>query len=79
MQSQQKVEIQKWRYVTLKILKKLALSGGPKTRKNSFPPHPVMGKEETEQIMEVLKSGNISTSVASRGENFLGGDKINGI
>ena len=57
-------------------MKKLALSGGPKTRKNSFPPHPVMGKEETEQIMEVLKSGNISTFVASRGENFLGGKKI---
>ena len=35
-----------------------------------------MGKEETEQIMEVLKSGNISTFVASRGENFLGGKKI---
>ena len=57
-------------------MKKLALFGGSKTRKKSFPRHPVIGKEETDQIMEVLKSGNISTFVASRGENFLGGKKI---
>jgi len=63
----------------LKNMKKLALSGGSKTRKKPFPKHPVIGDEEIRQIMEVLKSGNISTSVASRGENFLGGDKINGI
>ena len=57
-------------------MEKLALSGGPKTRKKSFPSHPIIGKEEIDQIMEVLKSGNISTFVASRGDNFLGGKKI---
>jgi len=55
---------------------KLAISGGPKTRSNPFPKHPVIGKEEKDQIMQVLESGNISTFIASPGENFLGGKKI---
>jgi len=54
----------------------LAINGGPKTRSQPFPKHPIIGDEEKKQVMEVLDSGNISTFIASPGENFLGGKKI---
>jgi len=57
-------------------MNKLAIKGGPKIRTNSFPKHPIIGNEEKNQVMEVLESGNISTFIASPGENFLGGKKI---
>jgi len=55
---------------------KLAIKGGSKTRNQPFPKHPIIGDEEKEKVMEVLNSGNISTFIASPGENFLGGKKI---
>jgi perosamine synthetase len=57
-------------------LKRLAINGGPKTRLKPFPKHPIIGDDEKKQVMEVLDSGNISTFIASPGENFLGGKKI---
>ena len=57
-------------------MSKLAINGGPKTRPKPFPKHPIIGDEEKRQVMEVLESGNISTFIASPGENFLGGKKI---
>jgi dTDP-4-amino-4,6-dideoxygalactose transaminase len=54
----------------------LAITGGPKIRSKPFPKHPIIGNEEKDQIMQVLESGNISTFIASPGENFLGGKKI---
>jgi len=57
-------------------LKKLALLGGGKIREKPFPKHPIIGIEEKNQIMDVLNSGNLSTFIASAGENFLGGIKI---
>jgi len=57
-------------------LNKLAINGGEKTRHNLFPKHPIIGDEEKKQVMEVLDSGNLSTFIASPGENFLGGKKI---
>ncbi len=54
----------------------LAINGGTPKRTKSFPKHPVIGKEEKNQVMQVLDSGNISTFIASPGENFLGGKKI---
>jgi len=54
----------------------LAFLGGPKTRQSPFPKHPIIGKEEKKQVMDVLESGNISTFIASPGKNFLGGKKI---
>jgi len=54
----------------------LAINGGPKTRTKPFPKHPIIGKAEKNQVMGVLDSGNISTFIASPGENFLGGKKI---
>ena len=57
-------------------MNKLAINGGEKTRHNLFPKHPIIGDEEKKQVMEVLNSGNLSTFIASPGENFLGGKKI---
>lgn len=57
-------------------MKNLAINGGPKTRSIPFPKHPIIGNEEKEQVLDVLESGNISTFIASPGENFLGGKKI---
>ena len=54
----------------------LAIKGGQKTRNAPFPKHPIINKEEKKEINEVLDSGNISTFIASPGENFLGGKKI---
>jgi len=55
---------------------KLAINGGSPVRTRPFPKHPIIGKEEREQVLQVLDSGNISTFIASPGENFLGGKKI---
>ena len=54
-------------------MSKLGLFGGPKIRNKPFPRHPVIGEDEKNQILQVIKSGNISTFVASKGKNFLGG------
>ncbi|MFC2048071.1 DegT/DnrJ/EryC1/StrS family aminotransferase [Chloroflexota bacterium] len=56
--------------------KKLALLGGKKVREKPFPPHPIVGKEEKEAVMQVLESGKLSTFIAQTGEYFLGGEKI---
>jgi len=55
---------------------KLAINGGEKVREDPFPKHPVIGDKEKKAVMEVLDSGNLSTFIASHGENFLGGERI---
>jgi len=57
-------------------LKKLALFGGKKTREKPFPNHPIITDAEKNAVLEVLESGNLSTFIASSGEQFLGGKKI---
>lgn len=57
-------------------MSKLAIHGGPRVRSKPFPKHPIISEDEKKQVMEVLESGNISTFIASPGENFLGGKKI---
>jgi len=57
-------------------LSNLAICGGTKVRNSPFPKHPIIGDEEKKQVLEVLESGNLSTFIASAGENFLGGKKI---
>jgi len=57
-------------------LNNLAINGGSKARKLPFPKHPIISNEEKTAVMDVLDSGNLSTFVASPGENFLGGVKI---
>lgn len=55
---------------------KLALFGGPKTRTEPFPPHPIIGHEEKTAVLEVLERGRLSTFIAQAGPLFLGGEKI---
>jgi len=57
-------------------LNNLAINGGSKIRERPFPKHPIITDEEKTAVMDVLDSGNLSTFVASPGENFLGGIKI---
>lgn len=57
-------------------MKKLAIFGGNKIREKPFPKYPIITSDEKNAVMEVLESGNLSTFVASPGENFLGGKKI---
>ncbi len=56
--------------------KHLALFGGPKVRKKPFAPHPILGKEETKEVMSVLKSGQLSGFVAKPGDHFNGGPQV---
>ena len=55
---------------------KLALCGGEKVRNKPFPHHPIIGEEEIKAVTDVLRTGNLSTFIASPGEYFLGGIKI---
>lgn len=59
-----------------RMAEQLALLGGNKVRAAAFPPHPIIGDEEKQAVLEVLESGKLSTFVAAPGENFLGGVKI---
>jgi perosamine synthetase len=53
-----------------------ALLGGPQVRSTPFPPYPMIGQQEKEAILEVLKEGRLSTFIAAPGEHFLGGKRI---
>lgn len=57
-------------------MKNLALRGGKKVREAPFPKHPIITDEEKNAVLDVLESGNLSTFIASPGEQFLGGKKI---
>ena len=57
-------------------MKKLALLGGEPVRKKPFPSWPLIGEEEVNAVIEVLKSGHLSTFAAPPSEFFLGGKKI---
>jgi len=53
-----------------------ALLGGSPVRQSPFPAYPVLGNEEREAVLEVLKEGRLSTFTASPGEYFSGGKRI---
>ena len=56
---------------------KLALLGGtPVREKKIFTKWPILGKEEEEAVVEVIRSGNLSTFAASLDEDFYGGKNI---
>ena len=55
---------------------KLALFGGKKTRREPYPPYPVIGEEEKKGVLDVLNDGRLSTFIASAGTDFLGGKRI---
>ena len=54
----------------------MAIFSGSKIREKPFPKYPIITSDEKNAVLEVLESGNLSTFVASPGENFLGGKKI---
>jgi perosamine synthetase len=54
----------------------LAIHGGKPIRPKPFPPHPIIGEEEKQVVLDVLESGRLSTFLAAPGEYFLGGERI---
>jgi len=54
----------------------LALAGGAAVRSKPFPPHPIIGDEEKQAVLDVLNCGELSTFIAVQGEYFNGGQKI---
>ncbi len=55
---------------------KLAILGGKPIKGNAIPWVNIMGNEETEAVLEVMKSGNLSSFIGRAGEGFLGGEKV---
>lgn len=53
----------------------LAILGGKPLRTKPFQPHPVIGKEERDQVASVLRTGLLSGFIANAGPAFLGGPK----
>ena len=58
------------------MVKKAAIAGGEKIRKEPFVTLPAIGKEEKEQVNEVMDNGILSGFVANAGEQFYGGKKV---
>jgi perosamine synthetase len=54
----------------------LALFGGTPVRNKPFPPFPVLGKDEHDAVLDVLREGRLSMFIASPGEFFGGGKRI---
>jgi perosamine synthetase len=54
----------------------LAFFGGTPVRDQAIPWVSTMGKEETEAVLEVMESGNLSNFFGRAGDGFLGGKKV---
>jgi perosamine synthetase len=54
----------------------LAKLGGTPVRNKPFPAYPIIGKEEYDAVLDVLREGRLSTFIASPGELFGGGKRI---
>ncbi len=57
-------------------ISKLALKGGEKTIKKSFPPYKTIGKEEIKAVTDVMETGVLSGFEGCWGPNFFGGTKV---
>lgn len=55
---------------------KLALNGGEKVRTELFPAYRVIGKEEENAVVEVLRSGILSKYLGSWSDDFYGGPQV---
>ena len=55
---------------------RLAKLGGTPIRTKPFPPYPILGKDEYDAVMEVLREGRLSTFIAAPGDFFNGGKRI---
>jgi dTDP-4-amino-4,6-dideoxygalactose transaminase len=57
-------------------LEELAIFGGKPIREKGWPSWPMIGEEEIDAAIGVLKKGKLSEFGARRGKPFLGGEKI---
>ena len=58
------------------MTKKLAIYGGNPVITKPFKKYQTIGKEEELAVLNVLKKGELSKFVASKGEDFLGGNMV---
>jgi len=56
--------------------KKLAIKGGEKLRKTPFPAYKVIGKEEEEAVLKVMRSGVLSKYLGVHHDDFYGGPEV---
>ncbi|NJD03364.1 MAG: DegT/DnrJ/EryC1/StrS family aminotransferase [Ruminiclostridium sp.] len=54
----------------------LAINGGEKIRSKLFPAYSVIGKEEEEEVIKVIKSGVLSRFLGAWHEDFYGGPQV---
>ena len=57
-------------------MSKSAILGGKPVREQAIPWVSTMGKEETDAVVSVMKSGTLSAFLANSGEKFLGGPNV---
>jgi len=57
-------------------MRNCAIYGGRPVREKAIPWTSTMGEEETNAVVEVMKSGILSAFLANNGEKFLGGPKV---
>lgn len=57
-------------------MKKLAINGGEKIRKELFPAYRVIGKEEEEAVVKVVRSGVLSKYLGCWHDDFYGGPQV---
>lgn len=57
-------------------MSKLAINGGEKVRNELFPAYRVIGKEEEEAVVEVLRSGILSKYLGCWADDFYGGPQV---
>lgn len=57
-------------------MSKCAILGGEPIRKKAIPWTSTMGKEETDAVVKVMKSGVLSAFIANSGDKFYGGPKV---
>lgn len=57
-------------------MSKCAILGGHPIREKAIPWTSTMGKEETDAVVNVMKSGCLSAFIANSGDNFYGGPKV---
>ncbi|MCR5205009.1 MAG: DegT/DnrJ/EryC1/StrS family aminotransferase [Lachnospiraceae bacterium] len=57
-------------------MNKCAILGGKPVREEPIPWMSTMGKEESEAVLDVMKSGVLSSFLANSGDQFLGGPRV---
>ena len=57
-------------------MKKLAINGGEKVRTELFPAYRIIGKEEEDAVVEVVRSGVLSKYLGCWHEDFYGGPQV---